>query len=534
MKEDEHYSKLILNAKDLPITDVIVFNDRAEVTRRLKIDVIAGIQEIIVHDFKGDIAVNSFRVTGGSEHITILEMAFEIKSEATKPVEEDINKFIKELESLKDRSQLLAKEKEKILKEIKNIEHLAESYVNPKQLITRNNGENILSEKAIDGLENFIKFYNDRLIALDTNSTKIDQDMEDTSHKTQLLAQKLTATSRDVKLFQDVTILVKSTEKETVEFKLVYLIKGASWKADYDVRIDLDNTIELTYNALIQQETPEDWKNVNIVLSTANPSIGGIPPELTPEKIQFYVERHYFRENNKRFEMKQRSSPRSSAAPTSSRDPDKELKKEEKIISVMTATVEQKSASATSVQFKIERKTTINHNNEPHKVAITIIKLTEGKFKYTIHPSLSQKAYLSAKVKNTSLFPLLPGPTKIFFGNNFNTTSKIEKLASPGERFPINLGTDPAVSVIYKPLHKYKEESGILNKTTIQNYEYETIVKNSKRLKIHIKVRDQLPLSTTDAIKVKLQEPDLRIQQHIELQKDNNLKWKLFVNPGNL
>jgi len=201
-------------------------------------------------------------------------------------------------------------------------------------------------------------------------------------------------------------------------------------------------------------------------------------------------------------------------------------------VKVMTAKVEQKSASATSVIFKIDRKTTIKHDNEPHKVAITIIKLKEGEFKYTIHPSLCQKAFLRAIVKNTSAFPLLPGPTKIFFGNNFNCVTKIEKGASPGEKFTINLGTDPSISVIYKPCHKFIEESGFINKTSIQHYEYEALIKNSKRIKIHVKMRDQLPQSTTDVIKVKLQEPDLRNQHTVELQKDNNLKWKLQIPPG--
>jgi len=54
------------------------------------------------------------------------------------------------------------------------------------------------------------------------------------------------------------------------------------------VRVDLDNSIELTYNAMVKQVTPEDWKNVNIALSTANPSIGGAPPELTPERVQIF------------------------------------------------------------------------------------------------------------------------------------------------------------------------------------------------------------------------------------------------------
>jgi len=255
------------------------------------------------------------------------------------------------------------------------------------------------------------------------------------------------------------------------------------------------------------------------------------------EKVQFYVPRYekmydqLENESGKELLMKASSQSRGFRRSSSVRSPRGGSAVQGAPVAIMTAKVEQKSASATSVVFKIGRKTTIKQDNEPHKVAITIIELKEGAFKYTIHPNQSQRAYLRAKVKNTSLFPLLPGKTKIFFGNNFNCTTEIAKAASPQEQFSLNLGTDPGVQVVYKPVHKYLEETGVINKSSVETFSYETRIRNSKHITIYVKVRDQLPLSTTDQIKVKLLVPDVK-NDAVELQKDNNLKWKLPITAG--
>src|SRR5665647_1391083 len=39
---------------------------------------------------------------------------------------------------------------------------------------------------------------------------------------------------------------------------------------------------------MVRQQTGEDWRNVDLTLSTARPSVGGAPPELSPWWVSFY------------------------------------------------------------------------------------------------------------------------------------------------------------------------------------------------------------------------------------------------------
>ena len=76
------------------------------------------------------------------------------------------------------------------------------------------------------------------------------------------------------------------------------------------------------------------------------------------------------------------------------------------------------------------------------------------------------------------------------------------KAVSPQEDFTCSLGVDPAVKVTYKPVNKFREQSGLLNKTSSTTYQQVIEIKNTHNDAIKILVSDQLPLSTEEKIKV--------------------------------
>ena len=45
--------------------------------------------------------------------------------------------------------------------------------------------------------------------------------------------------------------------------------------------------VQVLYYGLIKQSTGEDWTNAKLLLSTANPSIGGSVPELGVKLLKF-------------------------------------------------------------------------------------------------------------------------------------------------------------------------------------------------------------------------------------------------------
>ena len=66
-----------------------------------------------------------------------------------------------------------------------------------------------------------------------------------------------------------------------VEFDLTYYVKNAGWYPTYDLRSDgLGQPLQLSYKAHLFQKTQEEWNNIPVTLSSANPSLSNIAPEL--------------------------------------------------------------------------------------------------------------------------------------------------------------------------------------------------------------------------------------------------------------
>jgi len=322
---------------------------------------------------------------------------------------------------------------------------------------------------------------------------------------------------------------------------LSYVVMGAAWQAAYDVRVQSEkDQLDLTYYGIITNNSQDDWNDAPLALSTAQPSVGGAPPELTTKFVGFRQAVHYFQSSagwsGKRNVQQAVSrvdnfSPWSNDAVLQSEVAAGEdgLEDDEDKMQVMTSSV-QESSICTS--FTIPRKTTILSDNKPHKVTIRMIQLT-AKFVYVIIPKLSTHAYLKANIKNTSeSYPFLPGDMNVFMDGNFVTKSHI-KAVSPQESFAIFLGIDDAIKVTYPPGVLFKDTQGLLRKSNLRTTKHTITIKNTKSKNVTVVLFDQLPKSNDSSIKVKLIKPAVQEgdkSSDITLTDANNLKWKKTIN----
>jgi uncharacterized protein (TIGR02231 family) len=106
------------------------------------------------------------------------------------------------------------------------------------------------------------------------------------------------------------------------------------------------------------------------------------------------------------------------------------------------------------------------------------------------------------------------------------------KSYSPQEDISCGLGVDMAIRVDYKPVRKYQEQSGIIQKTRCTTYIQPIEVKNTTAHPIKLLLVDQIPFSNDDKIKVNLLEPQLKNAQNVKLNKSNNLEFDLNIPSG--
>lgn len=87
-------------------------------------------------------------------------------------------------------------------------------------------------------------------------------------------------------------VLVEVSANTTVEAALTlkYMVRSAGWSPSYDIRVaEITKPLQLTYKAQVYQSTGEEWKDVQLALSSGQPNKDAIMPELRTWRLDFGV-----------------------------------------------------------------------------------------------------------------------------------------------------------------------------------------------------------------------------------------------------
>jgi hypothetical protein len=86
----------------------------------------------------------------------------------------------------------------------------------------------------------------------------------------------------------EILVKVSSKSNGVANLKLKYLVREARWFPSYDIRaVSIKTPIGITYKANVSQNTGEDWENVELTISSANPTESGARPIIKPWYLGF-------------------------------------------------------------------------------------------------------------------------------------------------------------------------------------------------------------------------------------------------------
>ena len=321
---------------------------------------------------------------------------------------------------------------------------------------------------------------------------------------------------------KSVEIMVEIAREGNLTLDLATVISQASWQPSYDVRLSPDaKTAELTFRAMVRQQTGEDWKNIDLTLSTARPAAGGAPPELYPWRISF------FRPQPSPPAPIMMAAPAAVRARKSARMPTESFRSddvlaEEAAADVVTAQI---SDEQSSVAFHIPRLLDIPADGAQHGTVVAIEQLPVS-MEYLALPKLAPYVFLKSEIVNRAAYPLLPGKVNTFTGNTYTGSSQLKKVAA-GEKFDLFFGTDDQVTVKREEL-KQRKEAGMFSKNRV-SYRYRIELGNFRKEPLTVTLRDQLPVAGDEEIKVTLDEPSLKPE---EIKSDGAVAWKMPLQAG--
>jgi len=493
------------------ITAVTVYPDRAVVTRTATVELTPGTHELAFAQLPATLNERTVQVSGrGVDGATILDVGVRqsfvdhAASPRVKELEEKLRDLQRALRRLDDRAAVLADQG-------KMIDRMEAALLAPP-------GPEV-DRPEIEQLKTSGEF-------ITTQRTRLMADRTELQEEREALQARITAVQHQLnelrgsgsRAFKTMTVRVAAEQAGALALTFSYTVPQARWSPGYDVRFTGgERVVELGYFGLVRQNTGEDWTDVALTLSTARPSLGGAAPDLAPWHLDVWVERPpvpVAAAPAPRFEDMARTRVGTSVAMNQA------LAMEAK-----TATAEVEAAT-TSVVFRVRAPATLLSDNTPQRVPITALQLNQLP-EYRTTPKLAATAYLTARVMNTSDYPLLAGEMSVFLDGTFVATSRIDTVM-PEEQFDIALGADEGIAVEHREIQRFTEQIGLRSRTTRVTHEYLITVQNNKRSAERVVVLDQVPLSRHDDIVVRVLEPAAR-----ELQPDNKgeLNWLLMLQP---
>src|SRR5260221_10647955 len=190
----------------------------------------------------------------------------------------------KSLTSLKDSIELLQKQiaLEQSQKEILNKEE--------GMLMTNQKIGGANQNLSVNELKAMADFYRSRLSEIVSSRMKEDDKVKKLSERLNKWQQQFnTQNEMYQRNTSEIVISISADAATNAELEINYVVANAGWIPQYDIRaINTKSPLQLSYKANVFQSTGEEWKNVKLKLSTANPNESGLKPELIAWYLDFY------------------------------------------------------------------------------------------------------------------------------------------------------------------------------------------------------------------------------------------------------
>ncbi|GEQ85845.1 membrane protein [Patiriisocius marinistellae] len=456
------------------IEAVKIFTNNAQVTRDASFITTLGKQEVVLTGISTTINPSSLQVLFDNTNTLLLSAKYENNYLNSKINNPEIEGLKTELETINDDLEWLS--------------HQRTSLQGMLQILEKNqdlgSGTSSFTPQQVLELSNV---YRTKFLQIKEEMRALDKKEKPLREKASKLKGQLAELNAKFNVPSgNIVLQIESKKAERINLDCKYIVNNVGWSPIYDLRSGgIIENVNLTYKASIYQNTGLDWDNVDLTISTGNPSQNNNRPILSPLYASIY-EQQMRREYDAVMEEVEVSSM--NMAYKQSAD------------GVNPTSV---SENQLTIDFKILTKQSIASDGKENLVGLQTFEL-DTEYVYHTVPKLDRSAYLLAKITDWSQYNLVAGKANIFFEGAFVGTSNINPKVTAKELL-ISMGVDNSIVVERTPIKEYTS-SKFIGSNKKETIGYEITVKNKKATPIKIEILDQIPVSQNKKIEVEIED----------------------------
>ncbi len=355
---------------------------------------------------------------------------------------------------------------------------LAKAYLQNLTAVTQLNTEGTIANNTRD-IETQANSLNQKILDIQQRQARAQDALN------QLMAGSVTSTSNNV-----TQVSVRTASRAPSSIKLHYQVQGAGWEPTYQARLNTNSEqLNITASAIIAQQTGENWTNVPVTLSTANPNqsaTGRLP----------HVPRLSLYEENQNVEY---AIPMSDNTPVvvSAREGYSDDSRAPNMAPLPNFTVSSQNKNGI-IEYRLPQRVSIPSDGRRVR---TVIGEQSGSSKLWVRstPSVETAAYWYASAP--FLTPeWVDGALQLYRDDNYVGQSRYnyQMLKEQG----IGFGRDPSMMVKELVNEDKQGEKGVLNRTqtltTTKAYQFT----NQHNRTVRLQVLGSEPISRDDSLKV--------------------------------
>lgn len=560
------------------LRSAMVYRTGAELVHTATATLPQGSSELIIGDISNAVDLNNLRVSCTND-VTVMSVTF--STEYLKP--ETVSPFVKKLQ---DSMEFIRKELARLDVLTRSDNELLELLAANKSI----GGKDGLSVAELTKMVDYYKQKTVELrTELNTYSERSDKWKQLIGRLENQIKEE---EKKNSKTSGRLILQLMSPTEGAANFTISYLTTAASWYPFYDLKVNkVNDPLQILYKARLQQTTGLDWKKVKLSLSTSLPNQGGNAPVLKAWFLQFIepamrTVTGYYQQNFKSSGFAGNNSVANAltgqvsglslsevavspvkirgAATIGNQQPlyilngvpasaEEVSKIDPNAIASMDVL---KDAAATTlygaraaagvvivttknemndyvsvndnqmdVTFDIDMPYDVPANGKEQDVVLRDIK-APCSYEYYSAPRIDKEAYLLGNVPGWEALHLLPGEANIIvegtnIGKSFiDPNSTLDTLS-------LTLGRDKRIVVKKEKIADYSSVK-FLGSNKKQVFTYEITVRNNRKEKVQMLLKDQHPISTDKEI-----EEELLESSGAAVNKDTGvLTWRLELSPG--
>ncbi len=340
------------------------------------------------------------------------------------------------------------------------------------------------------------------------------------------LARKINAAAADLaklrakrgETTKTVAVELQAERAGRLDLEVSYLVPQAGWRPVWDARLSPDKgAVDLSLYGSVQQRSGEDWGQVTLALSTAQPARSLQVPDLQPRWLE-------------------KARPAPAPAPARARAAEAPLgtqkaKQEEALDTgeALEAAPAQMSQGLLSTIFTAPSRHSVDGAGRERKVFLAGFTL-QAELSRVSAPRADPSVFLAAKAANETGAALLPGQASLFLGNEFVGRTLLP-LTPPGGEVKLAFGADDRVKAQRRVVERRHETSGLFTRDDVIRYRVRTTVKNLRSKPVTVRLLDLVPVSREEDIRVEVLDGSTPVTEPDDPMKPGVKAWLLVVDP---